>query len=344
MKAMPERARPIAGEDQPLAVGAPERDPVARVFRYRSQDGLTLFARDYGDRLSPWLPVVCLPGLSRSSRDFDELARALAGQGLRPRRVLAFDYRGRGRSQWDHTSDNYNPLVEMSDVFDGMAALGVPRAAVVGTSRGGIIGMLMAVARPTTVAALVLNDIGPVIEPRGLARIKTYVGHTPAPDDWDDAERILRRLHGAQFTALTDKDWQAYTRLTWRDDNGRPAGDYDPALARTLDGIEFDKPVPTLWKEFRMLAAVPVLAIRGENSDLLSPGTLTAMAAAHPRLESITVPGEGHAPLLFHSQLIQRIATFLTSVEGGLAPDAVVPREPAAYDSDAAPTRGIGSV
>src|SRR5205814_9122507 len=224
--------------------------------------------------------------------------------------------RGRGQSEWDRFSDNYNPLVEMGDVFDGMAALGVPRAAVVGTSRGGIIAMLMAVARPSTVAAVVLNDIGPVIEPRGLARIKTYVGRTPAPEDWSDAERLLRRLHGAQFTALTDKDWQAYTRLTWRDDNGRPAGDYDPALARTLDGIEFDKPVPSLWNQFGMLAGIPVLAIRGENSDLLSSETLTAMAAAHPRLESITVPGEGHAPLLFHSPLIQRIAAFLRSAEG----------------------------
>src|SRR5258708_12627846 len=99
----------------------------------------------------------------------------------------------------------------MGDVFDGMAALGVARAAVVGTSRGGIIGMLMAVARPTTVAALVLNDIGPVIEPRGLARIKTYVGRTPAPEDWNDAERILRRLHGAQFTPFTDRDWHVHT-------------------------------------------------------------------------------------------------------------------------------------
>jgi pimeloyl-ACP methyl ester carboxylesterase len=311
-------------------VSAPvARDLPPREVRYSSQDGLSLFVRDYGDRLSPWLPVVCLPGLSRSGRDFDELARALAGQGLRPRRVLAFDYRGRGRSEWDRSGTSYAPLVEMSDVFDGMAALGIPRAAVVGTSRGGIIGMLMAVARPTTVAALVLNDIGPVIEPRGLARIKTYVGHMPAPEDWEDAERILRRLHGVQFTALTDKDWRAYTRLTWRDDNGRPAGDYDPALGRTLDAIEFDKPIANLWKEFRMLAAIPVLAIRGENSDLLSPETFAAMAAAHARLEAMTVPGQGHAPLLFQSPLIQRIANFLTSAEGaGLAPDAVVPREP----------------
>ena len=115
--------------------------------------------------------------------------------------------------------------------------------------------MLMARRAPDDRSpALVLNDIGPVIEARGLARIKTYVGRTPAPDDWDDAARILRRLHGAQFTALSDSDWEAFARMTYRDENGRPAGDYDPALARTLDGIEFDRPMPTLWDEFRALA------------------------------------------------------------------------------------------
>ena len=302
--------------------------PEPREVHYRSSDGLTLFARDYGARLSPWLPVVCLAGLSRSGRDFDQLGKTLAADTERPRRVLAFDYRGRGRSAWDGSSDNYNPLTEMGDVLDGMAALGVPRAAVIGTSRGGIIGMLMALARPTTVAALVLNDIGPTIEPLGLARIKTYVGRMPAPDDWADAERILRRLHGAQFTGLSDTDWQTYTRLTFRNDNGRPAGDYDPALARTFDGVEFDKPVPTLWDQFATLAKTPVLVIRGENSDLLSRETVAAMAAAHPGLETITVPGQGHAPLLIHSPLIQQIAAFVAAAEGDRPdPDAIFPRE-----------------
>jgi pimeloyl-ACP methyl ester carboxylesterase len=299
--------------------------PEPREVHYRSSDGLSLFVRDYGPRLSPWLPVVCLAGLSRSGRDFDQLGKTLAADPERPRRVLAFDYRGRGRSAWDGSSDNYNPLIEMGDVFDGMAALGVPRAAVVGTSRGGIIGMLMGVARPSSVAALVLNDIGPTIEPLGLARIRTYVGRMPAPDDWADAERILRRLHGGQFTGLNDADWQAYTRLTFRNDNGRPAGDYDPALARTLDGVEFDKPVPNLWSQFATFANTPVLVIRGENSDLLSVATLAAMAAAHPGLEAITVPGQGHAPLLIHNQLIRRIADFIAAAESQRpSPDAVV--------------------
>ena len=293
--------------------------PGAAQFRevtYRASDGLKLFARDYGDRLSPNVPVVCLAGLTRTSRDFHDLAMHLSTRRDHPRRVVAFDYRGRGRSDDDREVAHYNPLTEMNDVVDGMAALGVTRAAIVGTSRGGIIAMIMGVARPAMLAGLVLNDIGPVLEARGLARIKTYVGRMPAPDTWDDAVMLLRRLHGAQFTALSHHDWEAFARLTWRDENGVPKGDYDPALATTLDGIEFDKPVPDLWKEFRALpTGLPLLTIRGENSDLLSAATVEAMAAAHPGMESNTVEGEGHAPLL-RGSLLGRIATFLAGLDG----------------------------
>lgn len=334
---MARRPRPVeAVETSTSEPSAPAVVHQVRDVIYSSSDGLGLHVRDHGDPLSPWLPVVCLPGLTRGARDFEELALHLSTHRHRPRRVLAFDYRGRGRSQWDSNIENYNPLTEMTDIFDGVIALGVSRAVLVGTSRGGIIAMLMGVARPAMIAGLVLNDIGPVLEPRGLARIKTYVGRTPAPNDWIDAKRLMRRLHGAQFTALTDDDWDAFARLTYREENGLPVGDYDPALAQTFDGIEFDKPVPTLWDEFRSLRSVPVLAIRGENSDLLSEDTLAAMAAAHPRFESLTISGEGHAPLLRHAQLLQRISAFVTHVEGtGPPADAVIPRAHIAYDLDA---------
>lgn len=157
--------------------------PVFREAVYLSSDGLKLSARDYGNPLSPRLPVVCLSGFTRDSRDFHELAVHLSTHRHRPRRVVAFDYRGRGRSQWARSAATYNPVTEMNDVLDGMAALNMPRAVIVGTSRGGIIGMLMGVARPATVAGLALNDVGPVVEAQGLARIKTYVGHTPHPND-----------------------------------------------------------------------------------------------------------------------------------------------------------------
>ncbi|MCB1500554.1 MAG: alpha/beta hydrolase [Bauldia sp.] len=295
---------------------------------YTSVDGLRLHVAEYGEPSAPWLPVVCIPGLSRSFRDFHFLALRLAGDPERPRRVLAFDLRGRGMSEWDKDVAHYTPLMEMQDVLDGMAALGVGRAVVVGTSRGGLIAMLMGVARPSALAGVVLNDVGPAIEARGLARLKTYVGRMPAPDDWDDAVRILRRLHGRQFTALDDGGWSAFAEMTWRDDEGgRPATDYDPALARTFDGIEFDRPMPTLWQEFAALRSLPVLAIRGANSDILSPETLARMAAEHGHMDQVEVPGEGHAPVLIGAP-VERIAAFIDHCQRSHAEiDVITPRQ-----------------
>jgi pimeloyl-ACP methyl ester carboxylesterase len=321
---------------------APPREAPRRDLYYTSGDGLRLHVAEYGDPNGPWLPVVCIPGLSRSFRDFHFLGRRLAGDPERPRRVLAFDLRGRGMSDWDKEIAHYTPLVEMQDVLDGMAALGVGRAVVVGTSRGGLIAMLMGVARPSALAGVVLNDVGPAIEARGLARLKTYVDRTPAPDDWDDAVRILRRLHGRQFTALDDAAWSAFAEMTWRDgEDGRPVSDYDPALARTFDGIEFDRPMPTLWPEFAALRTLPVLAIRGETSDILSPGTLARMAAEHGRMEQLEVPGEGHAPVLIGAPLIERIAHFVDGCERNDAGiDAITSRRGEADDDDGPPPDG----
>lgn len=314
--------------------GGGDRDP--RDVFYTSSDGLRLHAAEYGDTNSPWLPVVCLPGLSRGARDFHHLAMHLSRHRHRPRRVVAFDYRGRGRSQWDEEVANYNPLTEMADILDGMAALGIGRAIVVGTSRGGIIAMLMGVARPNAIAGLVLNDIGPEIEPLGLARIKTYVGRTPAPDDWDDAAAILSRLHSGQFTSLSDREWQAFARMTYRDEDGTPVSDYDPALAQTFEGVEFDQPMPDLWKEFETLGNIPILAIRGEHSDLLSEETVARMAETHDRFDAVTIDGQGHPPLLLNTPILQRISAFITSTEGSGPPvDSVIPREPAVFDLDA---------
>jgi pimeloyl-ACP methyl ester carboxylesterase len=286
-----------------------------REVRYLSRDGLSLAARDYGDPASPWTQVVCLPGLTRTKRDFATLATYLASHRERPRRVVAFDYRGRGGSDWDKDASHYNVVTELADVLDGMTALGVSRAAVVGTSRGGIIGMLMAFSRPQTVIGLVINDIGPLIEPRGLVRLKSYVGRTPQPEDWQDAIRIQRRLHAAQFTAFDDDDWNDFVRLTYRDAGGRPELDYDPSLAATLAQIEIDQPAPAMWDEFRALTATPILVIRGANSDILTEATVRGMAAAHSGLETITVPDEGHPPLLRGGTILGRIASFIGAAE-----------------------------
>ncbi len=327
-------------DDQPPAPPATPASAAASSARrdrfYTSEDGLRLHAAEYGDPASPWLPVVCVPGLSRNARDFDALGFYLSTHPERPRRVLAFDLRGRGQSEWARDPAQYTPIVEMHDVLAGMAAFGVARAVVVGTSRGGLIAMMMGVARPAVLAGVILNDIGPAIEARGLARLKTYVGRTPAPSDWEDAAYILHRLHGRQFPALSDDDWRTFARMTWRDEDGMPESDYDPALAGTFDGIEFDRPMPMLWPEFAALAALPVMAIRGANSDILSPDTLERMKAEHPGLVTVPVAGEGHPPLLVHPDLLERIAAFVALAEGPeTAPDALTPREPASYDLDA---------
>jgi pimeloyl-ACP methyl ester carboxylesterase len=168
-----------------------------------------------------------------------------------------------------------------------------------------------------------------------LARIKSYVGRTPTPDDWSDAAHIQQRLHGGHFTAWSDSDWDDFARLTYREEDGRPVPDYDPALAATLDGVEFDRPMPALWDEFRALKAIPIMAIRGANSDLLSPETVAAMLANHPRVETMTIADEGHPPLLRQGQILARISAFITAIEGAGPPaEAIIPREAPVYDLD----------
>jgi pimeloyl-ACP methyl ester carboxylesterase len=312
-------------------------DPaVWRDVFYSARDGLKLYARHYGDALSPWMPVICLPGLTRTTRDFHALATHLAGHRHRPRRVVSFDYRGRGGSAWDTDGSGYTILTEMNDVLDGMAALNLSAAAIVGTSRGGIIGMLMALVRPAAVTALVLNDIGPEVEARGLARIKTYVGQTPNPETWADAAAIQRRLHGGQFTGLAPADWDAFARLSYAEEKGVPVADYDAkGLAATFAGVEPDQPAATLWNEFKALAATPMLAIHGANSDLLTPAILDKMRAAHPSLEVVEVPGEGHPPQLAGAAILGRISAFITAAEGNAPPaEAVTPRAPPAFSLD----------
>jgi pimeloyl-ACP methyl ester carboxylesterase len=276
-----------------------------------AQDGLKLHVRCYGDRASATLPVMCLPGLARTSADFDVLARALASQ----RRVFAMDYRGRGLSDYDRDAANYNVGVELNDVLAVLTALGIERAVFVGTSRGGILTMLLAVARPRAIAGAVLNDIGAVIEPRGLMRIKGYVGKLPPPLNWDDAAEMLRRLFGAHLPKLTSEDWHAYARRTFQERDGKIVPVYDPKLAQTLAGVDGEHPLPALWKEFGALARMPVMVVRGANSDLLTPETVAAMADQHPGLQVLEVPDQGHAPLLMEEDVISRIGQFITECE-----------------------------
>jgi len=285
-----------------------------------ARDGLRLHLREYGERTAPGLPIVCLPGLARTAADFDALAAALAGDPRRPRRVLALDYRGRGLSDHDANPDNYSIPVELDDALSVLTARAVGSAVFVGTSRGGLILMALAALRPRIIAGAVLNDIGPVIEPQGLMRIKGYVGKLPAPRDFADGAEILRRLFAAQFPKLGDADWLASAQRTWREDDGRLVLTYDPRLAHALAAIDPDHPLPPLWTQFDALAQIPLMVIRGANSDLLSAATVEAMRARRSEMTLLEVPDQGHAPLLAEADTIARITAFVGECAGMRAP------------------------
>jgi pimeloyl-ACP methyl ester carboxylesterase len=289
-------------------------DAAERNVFVTAQDGLRLHVREYGTRIGPALPVVCLPGLTRTVADFATLAPALA-DGRQARRVIAIDSRGRGQSAYDSNPANYNLAVELGDVVTVLTALGVGTAVFIGSSRGGLLTMLLGVAHPTAVAGAVLHDIGPVIEQKGLARLKSYVGKLPQPRNYTEGAEILRRLFDTQFPKLSPAQWLASAQNTWKTEDGVLVPTYDVRLARALTEIDIERPLPAMWNEFDALARVPMLLIRGLNSDILSTHTLTAMQAHHPGIEVIEVPDEGHVPLLDDDELIERIARFVETCD-----------------------------
>jgi pimeloyl-ACP methyl ester carboxylesterase len=276
-----------------------------------SHDGLKLHVCAYGARTAAAVPVVCLPGLTRTGDDFDTLATALAGDPRQLRYVIAVDYRGRGRSDYDSNPLNYNLANELADLLAVLTALDIGPAVFVGTSRGGILAMLLASARPTAIAGVVLNDIGPVIEVQGLARIKSYVGNLPEPKSFADGAEILRRLFGLQFPKLSDDDWTAFSRRAFKEQRGRLLPTYDVRIAKTLESIDLERPLQPLWAEFDALAHVPMMVIRGANSDVLAPATVAAMRARRAQLDAVEVADQGHAPLLAESETIEQIASFI---------------------------------
>ncbi|WP_291002417.1 alpha/beta hydrolase [Hoeflea sp.] len=304
-------------DNKPGAAAMPAASRHEDVY-FSASDGLKLHAADYG-RHDPAtrgrLPVVCLPGLTRNTRDFHDLALILSRDEKAPRRVVSFDYRGRGRSGWDKDPSRYTIVVEAEDLLSGMAALGLEHAIFIGTSRGGLIMHVLAATRPGIMAAGVLNDIGPVIEGAGLAQIKAYLSRTPRPKTWDDAAQILAEAHSKSFSALTEADWADFARAIYVEKAGKLVPDYDPALLDGLKGVDLNTPLPTLWPQFEGLGGMPLMALRGEHSTLLSEKTLTDMKARVPSLQTVTIPGHGHAPILHLSGIPQILRDFFASVD-----------------------------
>jgi pimeloyl-ACP methyl ester carboxylesterase len=298
--------------------------PAAGERHYRNifvsaPDGLRLHVQEYGRAVASTLSVVCLPGLARTTADFSALAPALA-HGEPQRRVIAIDSRGRGQSEYDANPKNYNLTIELGDLVAVLIALEMKQAVFIGSSRGGILTMLLAAARPEIIAGAVLHDIGPVIESEGVARIKSYVGKLRQPQNFEEGAEILRGLFAAQFPKLTAEQWLSAARRTWKQQAGKLALTYDPALAETLADFDIEHPLPPLWNEFAALARLPVLVIRGARSDILSVVTLNAMRARHAGLESIEVPDQGHVPLLEGDEMVRRIIAFVEKCERAAQP------------------------
>lgn len=282
--------------------------------RFTARDGLRLYARRYpaaagATEIPAARPVLCLAGLTRNSRDFHVLASALSTDPQSPRDVWALDTRGRGYSDSDPDWRNYAVPIEMLDAFDLLTMQELSEVAIIGTSRGGLMAMVMAAALPSTVGPVVLNDIGPVVETEGLLRILGYAGRMPHPVSWDDAAALVKDLNKKQFPFVADGDWLEIARQMYNEERGKPVPGYDPQVARSLSVLE--GPMPELWPQFAALDRVPVMVVRGENSDVLSAATVTEMQKRHPACSALVVPSEGHAPLLRDTPTIAAIAEFL---------------------------------
>ena len=272
---------------------------------WTSADGLRLYFRDYvGPADRP--PILCLHGLTRNSRDFADFAARHAGKW----RVIAPDFRGRGRSQWDPRPENYKPPVYADDILQLLDELEVPEAIVVGTSLGGLVAMAFAALAPQRVAAAVLNDIGPELDPAGLERIGKYVGQPAAFDSWDAVAVALEARQSIMHPNYRAEDWQRYARRICRESDGGIVFDYDMAIAENFRAAQAG-PAVDAWPYFHALRAAPLLVVRGALSDLLSAAAAQAMADAHPDAELVTVADVGHAPDLTEREAAAAIDRFL---------------------------------
>jgi len=285
------------------------------VFHYSAGDGARIGGRRYlTTQPGHKTPILCLAGLTRNGADFHELAMHLTSKSGGGRNVYCLDMRGRGMSDYASDGNDYDVLVEAADTVAGMDALGLGHVAIVGTSRGGLLAMIIAVMRASQLSAVVLNDIGPEIEAQGLVRIKRMLEKERSPKNWHDAYAQSAQLADTFFPALNERDRENDAHSIYEERQGKLLPQYDPKLLRTVQSVDLDSPLPTLWPQFKAISALPVLTIRGEFSDLLSQSILEQMKKQHPGMETVEAKGQGHAPVLHHGDLPKTICGFLNRV------------------------------
>jgi pimeloyl-ACP methyl ester carboxylesterase len=275
-------------------------------YYFQSRDGLKIFGRVYPGPSLEAPVVLCLHGLLRNGRDFEDLAPRLSKRF----RVIVPDMRGRGLSDRDRNASNYQVPVYISDVLQLLAGLGAPSVRIVGTSMGGIIAMGLAVLHPGVVSQIVLNDVGPELDPSGLARIRDYAGRSTPVETWEEAGAQLRNNFGIAWPDLPDERWSELARRCYRaDSSGVLHADADPAIGDVIRASP--GAVPDLWPLWKQLGEIPILALRGELSDLLSAGILARMQVEKPDLQAVVVRNRGHVPLLDEPEALAAIDRFL---------------------------------
>lgn len=284
---------------------------MSSISGWTSSDGLKLAYHEYpgsGDRP----PLVCMHGLTRNSRDFEGFARRFAGRF----RIIAPDFRGRGLSDRDPRPERYVPPTYAADMIELLDRLGIGQAIFVGTSLGGIVAMLIAATQRERIAGTILNDVGPELEASGLDRIRGYAGKPVRFENWDEAADYSRSIAGGAPAAYRHDDWMRVAKRLFTEQGGSIVLDYDMGIANAFNPPEGEaQPAFDMWPLYRALGRAPLLIVRGERSDLLSPEAAMKMIAAAPGASLVTVPGVGHPPELTEPIAVAAIDAFLSRIE-----------------------------
>lgn len=276
----------------------------ADVF-YHGNDGLRLYARDYPGPHNDAPVILCLPGLTRNSKDFASLADHLSTNY----HVICPDQRGRGRSERDTDPASYRPDVYVRDMWRLAEVMGLHHFSIVGTSLGGLMAIMMTMQSPDQIDRVVLNDVGPEIDPRGIARIASYVGKSLPVTTWQEAALQTAAINGAAFPEYTETQWMDMARDVYVQEDRCPVLDYDPRISK---GVSSGSAAPDLWPLFSALSEKPVLALRGALSDILSEATFAEMSRQLPNLIPVVVPQRGHAPSLKEPLALDAIDRFFS--------------------------------
>ena len=280
---------------------------------YHSDDKLKLFYRDYcptiGEKSA--FAILCMHGLTRNSRDFEDLAVHLAAQY----RVLAADFRGRGYSAYDQNHRNYHSETYVDDMIALLDHADVEHTVLIGTSLGGLVSMVLAHRLGHRVAGVILNDIGPEISPIGLARIQAYVARATPVTNWAEAVVQLKNIYEVAWPGLSDEKWETLVHRSYREDyEGVPRLDMDPMIGKTIRESKPQAENP--WGLFSGLAHIPTLVFQGANSDILTDDIVAKMQSHNANLQHVRVPDRGHVPLLDEPQCVEAIDAFLAGLSG----------------------------